>query len=156
MRSSGLLIFVAMGSLLPGANASAEPAIPDAKLNQRMDELAATTLVGGAGWQAYAERLHPRYTRWAMGEAYEDRDAFVRNLRVWWEYGMRVESRQIDLVGVEVVGDLAIVRFRTQERFTGPDDTTGSFAGLVTNVWLRENGDWSLLAAEIASEKPGG
>ena len=155
MRLSWMLAVVAGCSLMPGIPASAEPVIPDAKLNQRMDEIAATTLAGGAGWQAYAERLHPRYTRWAMGEAYEDREAFIRNLREWWEYGMRVESRQIELVGVDVVGDLAIVRFRTQERFTGPGDAAGNFAGFVTNVWLREDGDWSLLAAEIASEKPG-
>ena len=156
MRPSWLYIVVAGCSVLLGVPASAGPVIPDAKLNQRMDEIAATTLAGGAGWQAYAERLHPRYMRWAMGEAYEDRDAFVRNLREWWEYGMRVESRKIELVGVDVVGDLAIVRFRTQERFTGPGDSAGNFAGFVTNVWLREDGDWSLLAAEIASEKPGG
>lgn len=156
MRSSWSLVVLAFGNLLLGAHASAEPVILDAKLNQRMNEIAATTLAGGAGWQAYAKHLHPRYTRWAMGEAYEDRDAFIRNLREWWEYGMRVASRQVELVGVDVVGDLAIIRFRTQERFSGPGDAAGSFAGFVTNVWLREDGDWSLLAAEIASEKPGG
>lgn len=151
MRTSSILAVIAcLGTLMPGL-AHTEPAIADARLRQRMDELAAATLQDGAGWQAYAELLHPRYSRWAMGEAYEDREAFVRNLREWWEYGMRVTARETEMVGMDLTGDVAIVRFLTRETFAGPNDVSGGFSGYVTNVWLREDGDWSLLAAEITN-----
>ena len=141
--------FVCLGTLMTGL-AHADPEVTDARLRQRMDDLAAATLQDGAGWQAYAQLLHPRYSRWAMGEVYEDREAFVRNLREWWEYGMRVTSRDIEMVGVDLAGDIAVVRFLTRETFAGPGGATSGFSGYVTNVWVREEGDWSLLSAEIA------
>jgi hypothetical protein len=136
--------------ILMATPAHAAPQISEPRLRERMDQLAAATLQDGAGWQAYAELLHPRYSRWAMGEAYEDREAFVRNLREWWEYGMRVTSRDIEMVGFDLTGDVAVIRFLSRETFGGPDGAAGGFSGYVTNVWIREDGDWSLLSAEIA------
>jgi len=133
---------------------SAAPEVDEPRLRERIDEMAAATLQDGAGWQAYERLLHPRYSRWAMGEVYEDRAAFVRNLREWWEYGMRVTSRDIEMVGFDLAGDVAVVRFLTRETFAGPDGAQGGFAGYVTNVWVREDGDWSLLSAEIANAAP--
>jgi hypothetical protein len=151
MQLSRLLAAAAGCILLLAEPARAASEITEPRLRAVMDELAAATLQGGAGWQAYARRLHPDYSRWAMGEAYEDREAFVRNLRAWWEHGMRVTSRDIEIVGFDLAGDIAIVRFLTRETFAGPDGAAGGFSGHVTNVWVREDGDWWLLAAEIAS-----
>jgi hypothetical protein len=155
MQPSRILAVIACcGTFLAGP-AVAEPQIADARLRQRMDELAASTLQGGTGWQAYVNLLHPGYSRWAMGELHEGRESFARSLKEWWEYGMRVTSRDIEMVGVDRAGNIAIVRFLTRETFAGPDGVTGGFSGYVTNVWVHENGDWSLLSAEIATA-PGG
>jgi len=151
MRVLPLLGVIACCVALLAGPALAGPEVADARLRQRVDELAAATLEDGAGWQAYAKLLHPGYSRWAMGKVYEDRETFVRSLREWWEYGMRVTSRENEMVGVDLAGDVAIIRFLTRETFAGPENTSGGFAGYVTNVWVRENGDWSLLSAEIAN-----
>ena len=151
MRRSRFLMVILVCSPLVGGPALAEPEIPDAKLRQRMDELAASTLVAGAGWRAYEKLLHPDYSRWAMGEVYEGREKFVRSLEEWWDYVMRVSARDIEMVGVDLAGDIAIIRFLTRETFVGRNDETDGFSGYVTDIWVRDNDDWKLLSAEISS-----
>jgi hypothetical protein len=154
MYTSGRWLILASCGVLLSSPALAEPEITDTLLAQRSRELSASTLVGGEGWMAYERILHPGYSRWAMGEVYEGREKFVRSLEEWWDYGMRVASRDIDMVGVDLAGDIAIIRFRTTETFVGPDGEAGGFSGYVTNVWLRENDDWKLLSAELSSTSP--
>lgn len=131
--------------------AMAGPEITDPLLRQRAAELSASTLVDGEGWKAYERILHPDYSRWAMGEIYEGREKFVRSLEEWWDYGMRVSSRDIEMVGFDMTGDIALVRYITTETFVGPDGESVGFSGYVTNTWVREAGDWKLLSAEISS-----
>jgi len=131
--------------------ASAAPEITDAELQKSAEALSAATLVDGKGWKVYEQLLHPEYSRWAMGEVYEGREKFVRSLEEWWDYGMRVAERDIELVAVDMIGNLAFVRFKTTETFVGPDGPAGGFSGYVSNVWIREGGDWLLLSAEISS-----
>ena len=102
----------------------------------------------------YERILHPDYSRRAMDEIYEGREKFVKSLEEWWNYGMRVASRDIDMVGVDMAGDFAIIRFKTTETFVGPDGETGGFSGYVTNIWIKDDSDWKLLSAEISSTTP--
>ena len=127
------------------------PEITDVELRKSAEELSASTLVGGEGWVVYERLLHPDYARWAMGEIYEGREKFVRSLEEWWNHGMRVAERDIDLIAVDMVGDLAIVRFKTTESFVGPDGPVDGFSGYVSNVWIKEDGQWLLLSADISS-----
>jgi hypothetical protein len=119
--------------------ALAAPEIDDAELRKSVDELSAATLIDGDGWETYERLLHSEYSRWAMGEVYEGREKFVRSLEEWWDYGMRVAERDIDMIGVDEVGDLAIIRFKTTESFVGPDGPVDGFSGYVSNVWIRDN-----------------
>ena len=130
---------------------SAAPEITDAELRETVDELSASTLVGGEGWRVYERLLHPEYSRWAMGEIYEGRNKFVKSLEEWWDYGMRVAERDIEMVAVDMVGNLAIIRFKTTETFVGPEGPADGFSGFVSNIWIKEDGDWLLLSAEISS-----
>ena len=148
-----MLIFASFGIFLSGP-VLAGPEITDAQLRQRASELSASTLVGGEGWKVYERILHPDYSRWAMGEVYEGREKFVKSLEEWWNYGMRVASRNIDMIGIDMAGDIAIIRFKTTETFIGPDGETGGFSGYVTNIWIKERCDWKLLSAEISSTTP--
>ena len=154
MRGSGLMLILASFSFFLSSPTLAGPEITDTLLRQRADELSASTLVGGEGWMAYERILHPDYSRWAMGEIYEGREKFVRSLEEWWNYGMRVASRDIDMVGVDMAGDIAIIRFKTTETFVGPDGEAVGFSGYVTNTWIKEDSDWKLLSAEISSTAP--
>lgn len=129
----------------------AAPEIADAELRETVDELSASTLVGGEGWRVYKRLLHPEYSRWAMGEIYEGRNKFVKSLEEWWDYGMRVAERDIEMVAVDMVGNLAIIRFKTTETFVGPEGPADGFSGFVSNIWIKEDGDWLLLSAEISS-----
>lgn len=131
--------------------ASASPKIPDEELRRAFDELSSSTLVDGAGWTVYERLLHPEYSRWAMGEVFERREKFVRSLEHWWDYGMRVAHRDTELVAVDMHGDLAIIRVRTTERFVGPEGQVDGFSGYVSNTWVREEGRWLLLSAEMSS-----
>ena len=149
MRS--LRIILAGAGLIACATVYAETTIDDADLRRAADALSSSTLVGGEGWEAYDRLLHPAYTRWAMGQIYEGREKFVRSLEEWWNYGMRVADRKIELVAVDTAGDLAIVRFKTTESFVGPDGPAEGFSGYVSNTWIREDGEWLLLSAEISS-----
>ncbi len=151
MRGSRTLLIIASLSVFLSGRALAGPEIADAKLRQRVDELSASTLVGGEGWEVYERLLHRDYSRWAMGEVYEGREKFVKSLEEWWDYGMRVASRDIDIIGVDMAGGLAIIRFKTTETFVGPDGEADGFSGYVTNIWIREDRDWKLLSAEISS-----
>ncbi len=133
-----------------------EPAVGDseianAELRQAVDELSASTLVGGEGWKAYDRLLHPGYSRWAMGEVFERRTKFIKSLEEWWGYGMRVAEREVDMVAVDMVGDLAIIRYKTTESFVGPDGPVEGFSGYVSNIWVKEGRNWLLLSAEISS-----
>lgn len=152
MRPATICIMTTVSVLLAGPAAS-EPEITDPALRESVDELASSTLVDGEGWEAYEQVLHPDYSRWAMGTAYEGREEFIANLKEWWDYGMRVASREIDMVGVDIVGDLAIIRFKTTETFVGPEGPAEGFTGFVTNVWVKERGDWMLLSAEISTSR---
>ena len=125
--------------------------INDFELLQAVEELSASTLVGGKGWKTYDRLLHPEYSRWAMGEIYEGRTKFVKSLEEWWNYGMRVAERDIEIVAVDIVGDLAIIRYKTTESFVGPDGPTTGFTGYVSNTWIKEDDNWLLLFAEISS-----
>jgi len=125
--------------------------IDDLELRQAVAELSASTLDGGMGWKTYDRLLHPEYSRWAMGEIYEGRSKFVKSLEEWWNYGMRVAERDIEIVAVDMVGNLAIIRYKTTERFVGPDGPTTGFTGYVSNTWINEDGNWLLLFAEISS-----
>lgn len=151
MTNSACITAIAVLLLTYSRLALAAPEITDDLLKQRADELSASTLVDGAGWEVYERILHEDYSRWAMGEVYEGREKFVRSLEQWWNYGMRVASRDIELVGVDMSEDLAIVRFKTTETFVGPDGPADGFSGYVSNIWVKEDGDWKLLSAEISS-----
>ncbi len=140
-----ILIFLTIGPV------AAKTEVKDKALRQSMAELSASIAVGGAGWEAYANLLHADYARWAMGEVYEGREKFVNSLKEWWDYGMRVESRDVEIVGVDIIGDIAIVRFVTTETFIGPDGESVGFSGHVSNTWIKEHGDWKLLSADISS-----
>ena len=129
----------------------AAPEITDSDLRKSSKELSASTLVGGDGWIVYERLLHPRYARWAMGEIYEGREKFVSSLEEWWNYGMRVAERDVEMIAVDMVGDLAIIRFKTTESFVGPDGPVDGFSGYVSNVWIKEDGRWLLLSADISS-----
>ncbi|NNL95391.1 MAG: nuclear transport factor 2 family protein [Xanthomonadales bacterium] len=144
------IIFLASLSLV-AESLAAGVQITDPLLRQRAEALSASTLVGGEGWQAYERILHPGYSRWAMGEVYEGREKFVRSLEEWWNYGMRVATRDIEMVGYDQSGDIALVRYKTTETFVGPDGESVGFSGYVTNTWVRDNRDWKLLSAEISS-----
>ncbi len=148
-----MLIFTSFSIFLSGS-ALAGPEVTNAQLRQRENELSASTLVGGEGWKAYERILHPEYSRWAMGEVYEGREKFVKSLEEWWNYGMRVASRNIDMIGFDMTGNLAIIRYKTTETFIGPDGETGGFSGYVTNIWIKEGCDWKLFSAEISSTTP--
>jgi len=149
MRKTILLVAVLIATLSEAAFAT--PEITDAELRKNVEELSAATLVDGKGWEVYERLLHPDYSRWAMGEIYERREKFVRSLEAWWNYGMRVAERKIEMVGVDMVGDIAFIRFKTTETFVGPDGPVDGFSGYVSNIWVRENDDWLLLSAEISS-----
>ena len=146
-----LLLVIASVSIMLWEPVFAAPEIANAELRQSVDELSASTLVGGEGWKAYDRLLHPEYSRWAMGEVHEGRIKFVKSLEEWWNYGMRVAERDVDMVAVDMVGNLAIIRYKTTESFVGPDGPTDGFSGYVSNIWINEDGDWLLLSAEISS-----
>ena len=146
-----VILVIASVSVILSEVAFAAPEITDAELHQTVDELSASTLIGGEGWKTYERLLHPEYSRWAMGEIYEGRDKFVKSLEEWWDYGMRVAERDIDMVAVDMIGDLAIIRFKTTETIVGPDGLADGFSGYVSNTWIKEDGDWLLLSAEISS-----
>ncbi len=144
-----LIIFVTSVILSEAAFAGAE--IADDELRRSVDELSASTLVGGEGWKTYDRLLHPEYSRWAVGEVFERRTKFVRSLEEWWNYGMRGTKRDVDMVAVDMIGDLAIIRYKTTETFIGPDGPVDGFSGFVTNVWIKKDGNWLLITAEISS-----
>ena len=146
-----LLFVIVSVSIMLWEPAFAAPEIANAELRQTVDELSASTLVGGEGWKAYDRLLHPDYSRWAMGEVYEGRIKFVKSLEEWWNYGMRVAKRDVEMVALDMVGNLAIIRYKTTESFVGPDGPTDGFSGYVSNIWINEDGDWFLLSAEISS-----
>ncbi len=146
-----LILVIASVSIMLWEPVFAAPEIANAELRQSVDELSASTLVGGEGWKAYDRLLHPEYSRWAMGEVYEGRIKFVKSLEEWWNYGMRVAERDVDMVAVDMVGNLAIIRYKTTETFVGPDGSADGFSGHVSNIWIKEDGVWLLLSAEISS-----
>ena len=150
MRQIILIVVVVTNFILSGA-AFAAPEIDDIKLRQAVEDLSASTLVGGEGWRAYDRLLHPDYSRWAMGEVFERRTKFVKSLEEWWDCGMRVAERDVDIVAVDVVGNLAIIRYKTTETFVGPDGPVDGFSGYLSNIWIKEGGNWLLLSAEISS-----
>ncbi len=143
-----VLIFAGFMHLAPAASS---PEISDEDLKIRFKALSQATLVDGSGWQTYEKLLHPSYARWAMGEVYEGREKFIRSLEQWWNYGMRVARRDTEIIGFDQVGDLAIIRSRITEEFVGPNGPTEGFSGYVSNVWVKEDGEWFLLSADISS-----
>ncbi len=149
MRAVSCLVACMIGLLSKAVVAS--PEITDAELRKSAEALSASTLVGGEGWTVYERLLHPEYARWAMGEIYEGREKFVKSLEEWWNYGMRVAERDIEMIAVDLVGDLAIIRFKTTESFVGPDGPVGGFSGYVSNTWVRQDDQWLLLSADISS-----
>ncbi len=150
MRALIVIVFSSVIVILANT-AFAAPDITDAELRKSVDELSASTLVDGEGWKVYERLLHPEYSRWAIGEIYEGRNKFVNSLEQWWDYGMRVAQRDIDMVAVDTTDDLAIIRFKTTETFVGPEGPVEGFSGFVLNTWVKENGEWLLLSAEISS-----
>ena len=146
-----VILVIAGVSIFLSQAALAEPQIADADLRQAVDELSSSTLVCGQGWKTYERFLHPKYARWAMGEIYERRKKFIDSLEEWWNYGMRVAKRTIEIVAVDTIDDLAIIRFKTTETFIGPDGVTTGFSGYVSNTWIKVDGNWLLLSAEISS-----
>jgi hypothetical protein len=64
---------------------------------------------------------------------------------------MRVAERDIEMIAVDMAGDIAILRFKTTESFVSPDGPVGGFSGYVSNTWVRESGQWLLLSADISS-----
>ena len=142
---------IASASIVLWNTAFAATEIDDFELRQAVEELSASTLDGGKGWQTYDRLLHPEYSRWAMGEIYEGRTKFVKSLEEWWNYGMRVAERDIEIVAVDIVGNLAIIRYKTTESFVGPNGPTTDFTGYVSNTWIKEDDNWLLLFAEISS-----
>ncbi len=146
-----LILVIVIVNVVLAETAFAAPEFADDELRRSVDELSASTLVGGEGWKVYERLLHLEYSRWAMGEVYEGRNKFVKSLVAWWDYGMRVAERDIEMVAIDMFGDLAIIRFKTTETFVGPDGPTAGFSGYVSNIWIKEDGDWLLLSAEISS-----
>ena len=148
MMRTMFFIFLTLGVFSP---AIAGPEISDAKLNENFQKLSSSPLVGGDGWRVYDKLLHKNYSRWAMGEIYEGRQKFVKSLEVWWDAGMRVSSRDVELVAVDITENLAIIRFKTVEAFVSPDGPSPGFSGYVSNIWIKECDEWKLLSAEIYS-----
>ena len=97
-RQMRTVIIMVVGFVMMFEVAIAAPKIGDADLRQAVEELSASTLVGGEGWTAYDRFLHPEYSRWAMGEVFERRTKFIKSLEEWWNYGMRVARRDIERI----------------------------------------------------------
>jgi len=146
-----IIFIVVVINLALSGTAFAVPEIDDVRLRQAVEELSASTLVDGEGWTVHDRLLHPDYSRWAMGEVFERRTKFVKSLEEWWNYGMRVAERDVDIVAVDMVGNLAIIRYKTTEKFVGPDGPVEGFSGYVSNTWIKEGHNWLLLSAEISS-----
>ena len=140
-----------VGLILMFEWAIAAPKIVDADLRQAVEKLSASILVGGEGWTTYDQYLHPDYSRWAMGEVFERRTKFIKSLEEWWNYGMRVARRDVEMIAVDMVGDIAIIRYKTTEEIIGPDGPIDGFSGYVSNIWIKEDSNWFLLSAEISS-----
>ncbi len=145
------VLYVVASLVMLSEGAFAAPEIDNLDLRQSVAELSASTLVGGEGWTAYDRLLHPEYSRWAMGEVFERRAKFMKSLEEWWNYGMRVARRDIEMVAVDMIGNLAIIRYKTKEAFISPDGPVEGFTGYVSNVWTLEGDRWLLLSAEISS-----
>jgi len=145
------VVYFIVGLVMMSEGAFAAPEVVDADLHQAVEELSASTLVGGEGWTAYDRLLHPKYSRWAMGEVFERRTKFINSLEEWWNYGMRVAKRDVEMIALDIVGDVAIIRYKTTEEFVGPDGPVEGFSGYVSNVWIMEDSNWLLLSAEISS-----
>lgn len=143
-----MFLFAALGAIFAARADAAEP-LP-APLENRMAALSASLEEDGPGWTQYASLLHPNYARWVIGESYQQRDEFLQDLKEWWEYGMRVKSRDMEIVSADLTGNIAIVRIKISEMFVGPDDDASSFEGFVINTWVRDDGQWLLLSADIA------
>ncbi len=56
-----------------------------------------------------------------------------------------------ELSASTLVGDLAIIRYKTTETFVAPDGSADGFSGYVSTIWIKEDGDWLLLSAEMSS-----
>ena len=145
------VLYVLACLILMSRVALAAPEIEDVGLRHCVDELKASTLIGGEGWRVADRLLHPAYSRWAMGEVFERRAKFVKSLEEWWNAGMRVAKRDVDMIAVDMVSNLAIIRYKTTEAFASPDGPVEGFSGYVSDIWIMEDGNWLLLSAEISS-----
>ena len=157
MKTLTLVALAACAYLVPSPLLRQEPedteSTAEAELAGAVEEFSATTRKGGPGWEAYADFLHPDFTRWTLaeGSSLMNREDLVEGLKQWWEQGSCVGQSEVELVSQRLEGDLGLVRRRVSETYLGPDGKLqGSSRNLVTQVWLREGEAWSLWAMEVA------
>ena len=144
-----LLIVLAIAASVVGQEGPATTSESN-ELLEVARSLSSTTLAGGEGPDAYAEYLHPEFSRWSAGREVVDHPASIKMIREWWDAGNRQASSEEDTISVQIVGNTGVIRKRMTEKYVdGEGKDTGSFSGFVTQTWVREAGRWKLLSATI-------
>jgi ketosteroid isomerase-like protein len=150
MRRLALSLVIFLSTIVSAPDAvAASTTRMDPALASEIEALSASLMKDGPGWKAYAEVLHDDYSRSSTGGEYQRRAEFLKGLQEWWDYGMRVSSRQVEPIAYDRTGNVAIVRSKVTETFVGPDGATSGFTGHVTYVWVLEDNGWKLLTAAI-------
>jgi hypothetical protein len=148
------VVLTTLGTLLV-AGGALEAASPtwtksQAEVLAAMDRLSATTAPGGTGADGYARLLAPGYNRWMMGSGgVSDAAAWLPGLREWLEEGWRVTARESEVLEVLLVGDLALTRRVVTETHRSPQGEESLAKAALAEAWVREEGEWRLLRANV-------
>jgi len=105
----------------------------------------------GPGTDTWESNFHPDWTVWFLGQAEaRQREPHMANVRAYVDSGADVIAYDFDLVGLDVIGATAIVRYNAVEHIVEGDGGQRDVAYSGADILVREDGRWLILSSSIA------
>lgn len=101
---------------------------------------------------AFEAALHPDFIRTGSGSIHaRNRAPYLQSMADWYAAGNYVASESEELMDIRRSGTTTLIRRQISETFADKDgETIGDFEGMVTDVWVLEDGRWWLFYRQVA------
>ena len=135
----------------PGDWCPEQSAIP-ADIQASYEAMSVAASSRPASIDPFEDALHVDFTRTGDGGSVAPRGGYLNGMGGWYAEGNHVASEQEELMDVRRSGDTVLIRRRISEQMADKDgNPIGAFDGVVTDVWVREDGRWWLFTRDVAT-----
>lgn len=90
------------------------------------------------------------FTQWTVGSTtINQREVWIDGIAEWFDAGWRVIDGSLEVLEIDIHGDIATTRRVVRETFKSPEGDTTTYDSGVVETWVNCEGKWMLLRASV-------